>query len=372
MKFKVFVLAASSVMAIASASASAKPVYGAWGVEAKDMDRTVKPGDSFFQYVEGHWLKTAQIASDKARAGYNYDLPDATEIEVRQLVEAAGAAPANLEMQQVSNFYVAYMDQAAIEARGVAPLQPYLNRIAGISDKHQLVTLMSEPAYSGPIDIGIAADAKDPTRYTVVSGQARLGLPTRDYYLLKGAKYDSIRKAYRDYIAQTFKLAGITRGEAKADAILSLETRLSKDQWTPERRRDPQATYNPMNRAQLARLAPQFDWTATLKHIGRGCSPDDLERLDGLPVYQRPFAIPAQGVRRRELWLLRQDAPGRAVAGRAMEARRSPARRLARRICRPALCRAALDSADGAASQRTRWRFARGLWRPHQPRELDG
>src|SRR5437868_2824386 len=117
MKFKLFVLAASSVMAIASASGAAKPVYGAWGVETQDMDRAVKPGDSFFQYVEGHWLKTAEIASDKARAGYNYDLPDATEVEVRQLVEGAGTAPANPEMRQVSDFYAAYLDQAAIEAR---------------------------------------------------------------------------------------------------------------------------------------------------------------------------------------------------------------------------------------------------------------
>ncbi|MES2326192.1 MAG: M13 family metallopeptidase [Pseudomonadota bacterium] len=289
MKFKLVVLAASSLIAVASASEAAKPVYGTWGVDSRDMDPNIKPGDSFFQYVEGHWLKTAQIAQDKARAGYNYDLPDATEIEVRQLVEAAGAAPSNPEMRQVSDFYAAYMDQAAIEARGLAPVQPYLKRIAGISDKHQLVMLMAEPGYAAPIGIGISADEKDPTRYTVVSGQGRLGLPTRDYYLLPGAKYESIRKAYRDYIAQTFKLAGIAGGEAKADAILALETRLSKDQWTPERQRDPQATYNPMNRAHLARLAPQFDWTATLKHIGLGAMPT--------VVVGEPSAVAAAGKR---------------------------------------------------------------------------
>jgi endothelin-converting enzyme/putative endopeptidase len=148
---------------------------------------------------------------------------------------------------------------------------------------------MAEPAYAGPIGIDITADEKNPTRYTVVSGQARLGLPTRDYYLLQGDKYDSIRRAYRAYIAYVFDLAGIAGGEAKADKILALETRLSSDQWPPEKRRDPQATYNPMNRAQLMKLAPQFDWTATLNHIGLGKMP--------IVVVGEPSAVSAAGKR---------------------------------------------------------------------------
>ena len=112
------------------------------------------------------------------------------------------------------------------------------------------------------------ADQDDPTRYTAGAGQARLGLPTRDYYLLKGDKYDTIRKAYRQYIVDMNKLAGLSDPEGRADRILALETRLSKDQWTPERRRDPVATHNPMTRAQLMKLAPQFNWTETLSSMG--------------------------------------------------------------------------------------------------------
>jgi endothelin-converting enzyme/putative endopeptidase len=121
--------------------------------------------------------------------------------------------------------------------------------------------------------VGVAPDEKDPTRYTVAASQARLGLPTRDYYLLKGEKYDAYRKAYRDYILRIATLAGIADPAAKADAIIALETRLSQDQWTPERRRDPQATYNPMTRTQLASLAPEFDWTPTLAGMGLGAMP---------------------------------------------------------------------------------------------------
>jgi endothelin-converting enzyme/putative endopeptidase len=127
---------------------------------------------------------------------------------------------------------------------------------------------MMQPSYAGPIYIGIATDQDHPTRYTANAGQAQLGLPTRDYYLLKGEKYDSIRSAYRQYIVDLGKLAGLSDPEGRADRIIALETRLSKDQWTPERRRDPVATHNVMNRAQLQKLAPQFNWPQTLRSVG--------------------------------------------------------------------------------------------------------
>ena len=245
-----------------------KPKYGPWGVDYATMDKGVKPGDDFFRYAEGTWLKTAPIAPDKARAGYNYDMPDEAEAEVRKLVEDAGPHPADPKMRRITDFYGAYMTAAAIEARGAAPLKPFLGRIAAVGDTHQLVALMAEPGYAMPINIGVSPDAKDPTRYAVDTGQARLGLGSRDYYLLPDAKYVAFRKAYRDYIVQMFDLAGIAGGATKADAIIALETRLAQDQWTPEARRDPVKTYNPMDRAALDTLAPQFDWTPVLTKLG--------------------------------------------------------------------------------------------------------
>ena len=280
-------LTAAAPLAAQGSAPHAK--YGGWGVATADMDKGVKPGDDFFRYAEGTWLRSAEIPADKARAGYNYDLPDQTEAEVRALVEAAGSHPADPVMRQVGDFYAAWMDEAGIEARGTVPLRPYLGRIAAVRTPQQLALLMAEPGYAAPIRLGIEPDQKDPTHYTVGSGQGRLGLPTRDYYLLAGAKYDAIRKAYRDYIARIFTLAGIAGGEAKADAIIALETRLSQDQWAPERRRDPQATYNPMTRAQLAALAPQFDWPAMLAHVGLGKMP--------IVVVGKPSAVAATGQR---------------------------------------------------------------------------
>jgi len=275
-----------SGLALAQTSAP-KPKYGPWGVDYASMDKGVKPGDDFFRYAEGTWLKTAPIAPDKARAGYNYDMPDESEAEVRKLVEDAGPAPADPKMRRITDFYGAWMDQAGIEARGTAPLKPWLGRIAAVRTTNQLVALMAEPGFAAPINIGVSPDSKDPTHYTVDTGQARLGLPTRDYYLLPDAKYVAYRKAYRDYIIQIQQLAGIPDAAAKADAIIALETKLAQDQWTPEARRDPVKTYNPMDRAALNKLAPQFDWTPVLAKIGLGKMP--------IVVVAEPSAVTAAG-----------------------------------------------------------------------------
>jgi endothelin-converting enzyme/putative endopeptidase len=158
-----------------------------------------------------------------------------------------------------------------------------------VSGTDQLVQLMADPAYAGPIGIFISADQDDPTRYTAAAGQARLGLPTRDYYLLQGEKYDAIRTAYRNYIVELGKLAGLTDPEGRANRILALETSLSKEQWTPEQRRDPVATHNPMTHAQLMKLAPQFDWPETLRSIGLA----NAQKVD----VAEPSAVAAAGKR---------------------------------------------------------------------------
>lgn len=268
-------LLATAAIAFAGSALPAQtapaPKYGTWGIDETLMDRRVKPGDDFFAYALGTWLKTAPIAPDKARAGYNYDLPDETERDVRAMVEAARTqADAPPFVHQIVDFYGAWMDEAGIEARGTVPLKPYLRHIASTPDRQALFAVMAEPGYASPIDIGIGQDDKDPTHYTVEIGQARLGLPSRDYYLLDAPKYVAIRAAYRAYIVQLATLVGISDPVAKADRVLALETATAREQWTPERRRDPQATYNPMTIAQLTALAPQVDWAATLVHMGLG------------------------------------------------------------------------------------------------------
>jgi endothelin-converting enzyme/putative endopeptidase len=261
-------LAALLASTVSAGVLAANPRYGTWGVEAADMDTTVKPGDGFFHFAEGTWLKNHPIPADKTGAGYNYELPDEIELQVRKMVEDVTANPTSPIARKIGDAYAAWMDEAGIEQRGLAPLEPYLARIDAVSNTRQLVKLMMAPGYASPVNVGISADQDDPTRYAVRAGQARLGLPTRDYYLLKGDKYDSIRAAYRKYIVELSKLAGLSNPEGRADRILALETRIAKDQWTPERRRDPVATHNVMNRTQLMKLAPQMDWAESLRSMG--------------------------------------------------------------------------------------------------------
>ena len=270
MHFRTLLLA--SLLTAAVPAIAAAPRYGAWGLELQDMDPSVKPGDGFFQYAEGTWLKNHPIPADKTAAGYNYDLPDEIELQVRKMVENAAASPTSPEAQKIGDAYAAWMDEAGIEARGLTPLKPYLARIDAVTNRNGLVELMMDPSYAAPISIGIAVNQDDPSRYMASAGQAQLGLPTRDYYLLKGEKYETIRAAYRQYIIELSKLAGLSDPEGRADRIIALETRISKDQWTPERRRDPVATHNVMTRAQLQKLAPEFNWRETLPSMGLGAA----------------------------------------------------------------------------------------------------
>ena len=289
MRFRHLLLAGAVMAAAPSILLAATPRYGTWGVATEDMDTKVKPGDGFFEFAEGTWLKNHPIPADKTGAGYNYELPDEIEQQVKSMVEAETAKAGSPIAQKIGDAYAAWMDEKGIEARGLEPAKPYLAKIGAVSNRAELVKLMAQPSYGAPVYIGISTDQDDPTRYTAVAGQARLGLPTRDYYLLTGDKYDKIRKAYRQYIVDLGTLAGLSDPTGRADRILALETRLAKDQWTPERRRDPVATHNPMTRGQLMKLAPEFNWSDTLQSMGLAAA----KKVD----VAEPSAVTAAGKR---------------------------------------------------------------------------
>src|SRR5690348_931464 len=273
MKFKVLVLAAASLRAFAPVAAgAAKPTYGAWGYDATAMDRLVKPGDDFFAYVNGAWYKRTPIAEDRTFVGIDSVLNDQIDRDVRSVIEDSAKDPARYGKlgQQIGDFYASWMDAPAIEARGLAPAKPYLDRIAAVRSRGQLIDLFGTVGYQSPVGIYIQSDPKIPSRYAVFAGQSGLGMPGRDYYLLPGAKYDAFRSAYRNYITKMLTLAGDQDASARADRIFALETALAKAHWMPERSRDVKATYNPKTRAQLAKFAPQLEWDRLLKQAGLG------------------------------------------------------------------------------------------------------
>ena len=272
MKFKALALVGISLAALVPASAPAKPLYGTWGYDASAMDRGVKPGDDFFDYVNGSWAKRTEIAPDRTFVGIDSVLNDQIERDVRAIVEDMAKDPsANGRLgQQIGDLYASWMDESEVEKLGTEPIRPYLEKINAAKTRGDLVELFAEPGFDSPVDINIYPDLKNPTRYSAYVSQGGLGMPNRDYYLLKGAKYDTYRKAYRDYIVRIQQLAGISAPEARADRIIALETRIAKLHWTPEASRDVDKVYNPMTRAQLRAFTPQLDWDRALTKLGLG------------------------------------------------------------------------------------------------------
>ena len=273
MKFKMLALATASLMAVAlpAAAEAGKPVYGDWGYDSKAMDTSVKPGDDFWAYVNGTWAKNTQIAADRASAGPFVTLSDQAEKDVHEIVQQLANDQIRDHLgQQIGDYYASFLDQDAIDAAGTAPLKPYLAEIHAAKTRDQLLSLFMKPGFASPVDVSIIPDFKNSDRYAAIAGQATLGMPSREYYLDDSAKMKAHRAAYREYIITVEKLAGLPGGAAAADRIIALETALSKAQWPAAERRDIDKIYNPMTPAQLTRLAPQFDWNATLAKAGLG------------------------------------------------------------------------------------------------------
>jgi putative endopeptidase len=245
------------------------PKYGTWGVALDARNPAIKPGNDFFKHANGAWYDKTAIDPDKAAVGVWSTLRDEVELQVKAIVEDA-AKSADPAGRQVGDFWASWMDEAGIEARAAAQLKPYLDSVAAVKTRDDLLRLFAQVGYTTPIEIGIIPDPAQPTRYIAFATQAGLGMPSRDYYLDPAGKYVAFRKAYREFVVKIQTLAGISNAEGKADAIIALETSLAKIHWPPEKRRDIKAIYNPMNRQQLAKLAPEFEWTTLLDRLGLG------------------------------------------------------------------------------------------------------
>jgi len=263
---------ASEVAAPVAANADASAEIGAWGVDLDARDLSVDPGDDFNAYANGTWIANTEIPGDRARYGSFDMLRERAENQVHSILNdlAADPAAAGPMGQLVGDFYGAWMDTDAIEARGTAPLQPYLARIDAVKGRAGLLEIFGSVGYASPVGVGTLPDPADPSRYIAFAGQDGLGMPNRDYYLEEDEEYVAFRAAYRDYIIQLHELAGIADGAGRADRIIALETQMAESQWEPARQRDIQQIYNPMNSEQLAELAPQFDWASWLEGMGLG------------------------------------------------------------------------------------------------------
>ncbi|HWU49901.1 MAG TPA: M13-type metalloendopeptidase [Asticcacaulis sp.] len=248
----------------------ATPHFGTYGLDLTGMNKAVKPGDNFFDYVNGKADAAMVIPADRSSAGVNEDLEDLSEKRSRSIVEDL-AAQQNLtgDDAKIAALYNAMMNADAVEKLDGAPLKPLLTRIAAISSKDEMAAYMGETSGdfgSSVFGTYIAADAKNPKLNVLYAGQAGLGLPDRDYYL--EAAYADKLKAYQAYVAQMLSMAGYPDADKNAGEIVAFETELAKVSWTRAQRRDPIATYNPMSEADLASFAPGFGWQPYFKAAG--------------------------------------------------------------------------------------------------------
>ena len=256
----------------APATTPGKPVMGAFGIDTAQMDTSVKPGDDFFKYVNGKWLATFKIPADKASYGAFDLLNDKAEEDVRTLLAELGKshpAPGSVG-QKVIDLYESWMDDAAIDSRGIAPLKADFDAIAAAKSKADITRLMGRIDYTAPFGSYIIPDPADPTRYVVGISQSGLGMPVRDYYLNKGEKFDAYRAAYKTYVTRILELIGDKAPAESAAAIIALETKIAEVHWPPEKQRDIQAINNPTDRAGLAKMIPAVDWDIALEAGGLG------------------------------------------------------------------------------------------------------
>ncbi|PZO90278.1 MAG: peptidase M13 [Sphingomonas sanxanigenens] len=255
------------------------PSLGGFGVDLAGMDRSVAPGDDFYKFVNGTWDKNTRIPDDRASWGGFAILRDLSDQRTRIVIEesaATKAAPGSAT-QKVGDYYASFMDEAAIDAKGVAPLKPQLDEIAAIKSAADVARIFGQDQRIGidtPIGAGIEQDLKNNSTYAVYIGQGGLGLPDRDYYLVDtNPKFQEARTKYKAYIAQMLTLAGIPDAEAKAQGIYDLEVKIAKTHWTRAESRQIEKLYNPVATAEVAAKYPGFDWKAFLTAAGVGAQP---------------------------------------------------------------------------------------------------
>lgn len=236
-------------------------------IDPANMDVSVKPGDNFYLYANGTWLKNNPVPASQTRWGSFNELALLSTQRLQSLLQDAAAnAAKNPAVQKIGDFYTSGMDSAAIEAKGYQPLKAELDKISNLKS---IDDLLDEVAYlrvngaAAPLlAIGIGQDRKDVTRYIAQIGQGGTTLPDRDYYLKNDARSIAIRKAYLAYLSNIFSLIGKSGAEApkSADAVMRIETAMAKAQMGRVEMRDPYKTYNKFAWKDLTATTPSIDW----------------------------------------------------------------------------------------------------------------
>ncbi|MFN7110097.1 MAG: M13 family metallopeptidase [Brevundimonas sp.] len=276
----------AAILAGCAVNVDAVPVatrYGAFGIDLDARDASVAPGDDFWAYANGGWAQSTPFTLGVEALGVGVDVSRQTADNVGALFEdfAAGQGAQIANAGLLGDLYASWMDEGRVEARGLAPAEPWLARIQSVETPGDIQRLLADVAYPGPLQFRVAPHPDDPTRNIVAIGQGGLGMP-RDYYLLEGESYARYRRAYLDYMSQLLTEAGVETPSEKAAAILRLETEIAQAQ---AQKTTPQTTDQTrlVDLAELDAAAPGFEWSMMFETAGLPSTGDILlEGEDGL------------------------------------------------------------------------------------------
>ncbi|MEP7243346.1 MAG: M13 family metallopeptidase [Gammaproteobacteria bacterium] len=272
--------AALSSWLVSPAHAQAIESRAPWALE-KGVDASIKPGDDFFAYANGAWLAATEIPAGKERWNARTEIDELTHQQVAKLLDDARDAPAGSMARKVADFRAAWLNEAAIEAKGIKPLEPLLNRIGQLRDKTALMRILGSELradvdplgwgiYNSSRVLGLSVEPGNGGEKTYVAFllQGGLGLPDREHYISTEPGMQALRAQYLEYIGQMLTLAGFDRAAERAQGVMALETALAQSHATRETSAKDHNADNLWTRADFAREAPGMDWSAFFAAAG--------------------------------------------------------------------------------------------------------
>jgi putative endopeptidase len=253
------------------------------GIVLANMDPDVKPGDDFFRYCNGGWLKRTEIPADRASVGIFLELRDKSDQRVKGIIDdslKANAKPGS-EQRKIADLYTAYMDEAGIDGRGLKPLEHELAKIQSIKDKKELALALGE-SLRADVDalnntnfhthnlfgLWVAPDFDDSDHYAPYLIQGGLEMPDREYYLGQSDRMKGLREQYQKHVAAMLKLAGLGNAEERAAKIVELERAIAEVHLALSENEDIHKANNHWKRADFASKAPGLDWVEYFKGAG--------------------------------------------------------------------------------------------------------
>jgi putative endopeptidase len=271
---KIPVLLAGALVALASCKNNAENDKSYF--DQAGMDSTVQPGDNFFRYANGKWIKDAKIPDDQSGWGSFYTLYDENLKKQRIILDETSAKTDHTKgsaAQKVGDFYASGMDSAAIEKAGYEPLKPMLAKIDAVKDYKELLNLLSDNAKEGDGDlIGfyVASDERNSVKNIMILYQTGTSLPEKDYYTKTDPITVNQRNKLVSHAEKYFTMTGTDAATAKkaSASLLALETEIAKSHLTPVEQRDPIKNYNKMSVAELEKISPNIGWTNLLGRMG--------------------------------------------------------------------------------------------------------